>query len=148
MINFILKITMDTKAIFKNKIFILFFLLLTAMRGFTLQSTQLPKPRYPTLHQRSEDPGSVCDQEGQWKCMSTSWQRCASGRWSVIMSTAIGTTCAPLGLTADFHIQSDPSALQVPYTSGGVMPTYDTQGNLMGRSMIATGLGIVTLVFL
>ncbi|OBT64131.1 hypothetical protein VE03_06281 [Pseudogymnoascus sp. 23342-1-I1] len=39
--------------------------------------------------------GSPCpDQEGTWNCISgTTFQRCASGEWSVVQSVAEGTTC-------------------------------------------------------
>lgn len=36
--------------------------------------------------------GSACS-EGEWNCMTTSFQRCASGQWSVVMDTADGTIC-------------------------------------------------------
>ncbi|KAF5019991.1 hypothetical protein F66182_7979 [Fusarium sp. NRRL 66182] len=42
-----------------------------------------------------QTPGAACDQEGQWNCISGSqYQRCASGRWSVVQSMAAGTTCS------------------------------------------------------
>ncbi|KAF9878528.1 hypothetical protein CkaCkLH20_04020 [Colletotrichum karsti] len=38
--------------------------------------------------------GLACTEEGQWLCIEgTHFQRCASGRWSVIMSMAAGTKC-------------------------------------------------------
>lgn len=38
--------------------------------------------------------GSSCStSEGEWNCMTTSFQRCASGQWSVVMNTADGTIC-------------------------------------------------------
>ncbi|KAI6348593.1 hypothetical protein MCOR25_010780 [Pyricularia grisea] len=56
--------------------------------------------------QRQQSVGSTCDgSEGQWNCMTTSWQRCAAGRWSVVVDTADGTTCHPDGLTWDFAVQ-------------------------------------------
>lgn len=39
--------------------------------------------------------------------MTTSWQRCASGVWSVEMQVAAGTRCAPSGFTEDFRIEQD-----------------------------------------
>lgn len=60
--------------------------------------------------------GVGCSPEGQWNCMGNQWQRCASGRWSVIMACAAGTACVPLGLTNDFRIQS---TTVVVYTGGG-----------------------------
>ncbi|KAB5572582.1 hypothetical protein GE09DRAFT_1282920 [Coniochaeta sp. 2T2.1] len=51
-------------------------------------------------------PGSSCaGSEGQWNCMTNSWQRCAAGRWSVVMQCAAGTVCVPAGLTYDFKVQ-------------------------------------------
>ncbi|KAF0328164.1 extracellular protein [Colletotrichum asianum] len=42
----------------------------------------------------SMTPGLACTDEGQWLCIEgTHFQRCASGRWSVIMSMAAGTKC-------------------------------------------------------
>ncbi|KAM0238381.1 hypothetical protein ACHAP5_008666 [Fusarium lateritium] len=42
-----------------------------------------------------ETAGSACTNEGQWNCIGGSkYQRCASGRWSVVQSMAAGTTCS------------------------------------------------------
>ncbi|KAM0192641.1 hypothetical protein ACHAPI_008225 [Fusarium lateritium] len=42
-----------------------------------------------------ETAGSACTDEGQWNCIGGSkYQRCASGRWSVVQSMAAGTTCS------------------------------------------------------
>ncbi|CAG7561485.1 unnamed protein product [Fusarium equiseti] len=42
-----------------------------------------------------EAAGSACTEEGQWNCIGGSkYQRCASGRWSVVQSMAAGTTCS------------------------------------------------------
>ena len=63
----------------------------------------------PALAERAGQPsaGSDCTgSEGQWYCMTNSWQRCASGRWSVVMQCAAGTQCAPSGATFDFHVQA------------------------------------------
>ncbi|CAK7229414.1 hypothetical protein SCUCBS95973_007216 [Sporothrix curviconia] len=49
-------------------------------------------------------PGSVCTAEGQWNCLTTCWQRCASGIWSDTMALSPGTACAPAGLTYDMQI--------------------------------------------
>ncbi|KAG8164545.1 hypothetical protein KVR01_006463 [Diaporthe batatas] len=38
--------------------------------------------------------GSACSNEGEWNCVSgSSFQRCASGRWSAVQSMAAGTSC-------------------------------------------------------
>jgi hypothetical protein len=63
-----------------------------------------------TVSRRAEAAGSECSTEGQWNCMTTSWQRCASGVWSLEMAMAQGTRCSPAGLTDDFHIEHDGSA--------------------------------------
>lgn len=35
--------------------------------------------------------------------MTTTFQRCASGQWSVVLDTAYGTVCEPEGFTYDFQ---------------------------------------------
>lgn len=53
-----------------------------------------------------QTPGSSCPgSEGQWNCMSNSWQRCAAGKWSVVMQCAAETACVPAGFTYDFKVQ-------------------------------------------
>ncbi|KAG8167268.1 hypothetical protein KVR01_002957 [Diaporthe batatas] len=48
--------------------------------------------------------GSPCPElEGEWNCMVTSFQRCASGRWSIVLNTAHGTVCEPEGFSHDFQ---------------------------------------------
>ncbi|POS77156.1 hypothetical protein DHEL01_v204448 [Diaporthe helianthi] len=41
--------------------------------------------------------------EGAWNCMVTSFQRCASGQWSIELNTAYGTVCEPQGVTYGFQ---------------------------------------------
>ncbi|RSL94816.1 hypothetical protein CEP52_012419 [Fusarium oligoseptatum] len=50
-------------------------------------------------------PGTACKPEGYWNCHKggTSWQRCASGTWSVVMNVAPGTKCIP-GQSMEFII--------------------------------------------
>lgn len=62
-----------------------------------------------SVHRRAEAVGSACSSEGQWNCMTRSWQRCAAGRWSEVVNCAKGTVCAPAGLTNDFRVQHDGS---------------------------------------
>ncbi|KAK5630033.1 hypothetical protein RRF57_005748 [Xylaria bambusicola] len=47
---------------------------------------------------------SCTDSEGQWNCMTTSFQRCGSGHWSEVQQCAFGTQCSPVGLTYEFHV--------------------------------------------
>ncbi|KAL7925106.1 hypothetical protein ACQKWADRAFT_285063 [Trichoderma austrokoningii] len=54
--------------------------------------------------------GQICSPEGQWNCMTTSFQRCASGRWSVMIPCAAGTICQPFGLTDFITIEHVPTA--------------------------------------
>ncbi|KAK2814083.1 hypothetical protein FQN50_000487 [Emmonsiellopsis sp. PD_5] len=45
-----------------------------------------------------------CQNEGEWNCIGgTSFQRCASGQWSVAMAVAAGTQCTP-GTGAELSI--------------------------------------------
>lgn len=50
-------------------------------------------------------PGTACKPEGYWNCHKggTSFQRCASGTWSVVMHVAPGTKCIP-GQSMEFII--------------------------------------------
>ncbi|RFU73480.1 hypothetical protein TARUN_8765 [Trichoderma arundinaceum] len=67
--------------------------------------------------QLGQTTGEMCSPEGQWNCMTTSWQRCASGTWSAVIPCAVGTICQPSGLTdyitieheltADDHVNND-----------------------------------------
>ncbi|KAG8675090.1 hypothetical protein FPOAC2_01134 [Fusarium poae] len=58
-----------------------------------------------TLIQRDEEEGSGCSTEGQWHCMTNSFQRCAEGHWSMKMNMAEGTKCVPAGYTDDFNFR-------------------------------------------
>lgn len=53
--------------------------------------------------------GSACSPEGTWNCIGgTSYQRCASGVWSVVQEMAAGTTCsAGQGGNIDFAAGSE-----------------------------------------
>lgn len=62
-----------------------------------------PRPNHPEEpHHRGGPipPSTACasSSEGLYNCLRTTWQRCASGRWSERMRTAEGTVCAPEGL--------------------------------------------------
>ncbi|KAK3315403.1 hypothetical protein B0H66DRAFT_628488 [Apodospora peruviana] len=50
--------------------------------------------------------GTACTTEGAWNCISgTSFQRCASGVWSVPIAMAAGTQCTP-GESATFDMKA------------------------------------------
>ncbi|KAL7815302.1 hypothetical protein V8C44DRAFT_324103 [Trichoderma aethiopicum] len=76
---------------------------------------QLPPP-YSQLAQPDVRPrqpiiaGEACFPEGQWNCMTTSWQRCASGSWSAVVPCATGTMCQPFGLTDHITIEHTTTA--------------------------------------
>lgn len=62
----------------------------------------ITNPTYLNVHEMKV--GSPCyGLEGEWNCMTTTFQRCASGQWSVVMGTAYGTVCEPVGFTYDFQ---------------------------------------------
>lgn len=71
------------------------------------------------LARRAEAAGSSCSPEGQWNCMAHTWQRCAGGRWSVVMDSARGTVCHPAGLTSDLGIDHDGGGGAGAATGGG-----------------------------
>ena len=59
------------------------------------------------LQKRELAVGSSCSAEGQWNCMTRSWQRCASGQWSAVINCAAGTICTPSGQTMEFRVDYD-----------------------------------------
>ncbi|KAL6873132.1 hypothetical protein J3F83DRAFT_732175 [Trichoderma novae-zelandiae] len=63
------------------------------------------QPRQQPVHA-----GGLCAPEGQWNCMTTSWQRCASGTWSSVVACAPGTICQPFGLTDYITIEHGPDS--------------------------------------
>jgi hypothetical protein len=68
---------------------------------------------------RAEAAGTGCSPEGQWNCMTTTWQRCASGIWSVEMRMAAGTRCVPAGFTDKFRVEHDGTVNGESRTGGG-----------------------------
>ncbi|RMD41122.1 hypothetical protein DV735_g3971, partial [Chaetothyriales sp. CBS 134920] len=51
-----------------------------------------------------QTPNSPCSPEGAWICLGNSFQRCASGVWSVVIDLAQGTNCTS---AADFTIGAE-----------------------------------------
>lgn len=78
-------------------------------------STSEPAPA-PTSSSSGSSPGTLrgpCTPEGQWNCIAgTSFQRCASGQWSVSLQMAAGTQCSP-GLSAELSISAVMSARSI-----------------------------------
>lgn len=72
----------------------------------SIRGTKSSSPDLALPHRDQQTPGLSCPgSEGQWNCMTNSWQRCAAGRWSLVMQCAAGTACVPSGLTYDFKVQ-------------------------------------------
>ncbi|KAM0253043.1 hypothetical protein ACHAQJ_007474 [Trichoderma viride] len=63
--------------------------------------------------------GDMCSPEGQWNCMTTSWQRCASGVWTGVVPCATGTICQPFGLTDYITIEYEAAANNGHAEDGG-----------------------------
>ncbi|KAF3767554.1 hypothetical protein M406DRAFT_328625 [Cryphonectria parasitica EP155] len=62
------------------------------------QTSTLPR------HVNAMGVGSSCaGSEGAWYCMSSAFQRCASGQWSRVVDCAEGTVCEPEGLSYEFQ---------------------------------------------
>lgn len=68
------------------------------------QNDTLPAPAM------AQPVGQACSPEGQWNCMTTSFQRCASGTWSGTIPCAAGTICQPFGLTDLITIEYESTA--------------------------------------
>ena len=71
------------------------------------QNETAPAPEIPTVGGSAIAPGTPCPaDEGQWNCIDgTSFQRCASGQWSIVQGIAAGTTCAS-GISSSIKIVS------------------------------------------
>lgn len=68
------------------------------------QNDTLPSPAM------TQPVGQMCSPEGQWNCMTSSFQRCASGSWSIAFPCAAGTICQPFGLTDHITIEYESTA--------------------------------------
>ncbi|CAK7218533.1 hypothetical protein SBRCBS47491_003537 [Sporothrix bragantina] len=102
---------------------------LLIIKGDSVRSPSSPySPHAPLVIVREVDtnftlmaiqPGSVCTAEGQWNCLTTCWQRCASGIWSDTMALSPGTACIPAGLSYDMQIV-DSDGMSVSSSSSSV----------------------------
>lgn len=63
--------------------------------------------------------GQMCSPEGQWNCMTTSFQRCAGGTWSVAVPCAVGTICQPFGLTDYITIEYEATSANNGHADNG-----------------------------
>ncbi|CEJ93148.1 hypothetical protein VHEMI08759 [[Torrubiella] hemipterigena] len=83
---------------------------------------------------RAEQAGVPCSQEGQWNCMTRSFQRCASGLWSREQPTAKGMICAPAGYTMDVRLEHDGSVNNGGGVHGGPVNPPPRTGTNRGDS--------------
>jgi hypothetical protein len=73
-------------------------------------SPRSPKTAIRGLLMERATAGQDCTgSEGMWNCMTNSFQRCASGRWSEVMQCAAGTQCSPAGMGYQFNVVSSSS---------------------------------------
>ncbi|CAM1506793.1 Fc.00g064340.m01.CDS01 [Cosmosporella sp. VM-42] len=96
-----------------------------------------------SLFNRAETAGSSCDSEGQWNCMTNSFQRCASGQWSAEMNCAEGTVCSPSGKTDVFKVdyKDGQNGNQAPSDGGSSL---GIKGSLNRRVVeVVVGLWVV-----
>ncbi|KAI0486365.1 hypothetical protein F4859DRAFT_367324 [Xylaria cf. heliscus] len=140
-----------------TKILTISLLALAVLAAPDHKATTAPAPAvvdlHPHLDRRQEmSVGSSCEgSEGQWNCMTSSFQRCGSGHWSEVQQCALGTQCSPSGLTYQFHIDFadgylgaaplPPSSSPPPSMSGGVC----AGGNPVGWWLLS-GLGLLALM--
>ncbi|RCI16051.1 hypothetical protein L249_2075 [Ophiocordyceps polyrhachis-furcata BCC 54312] len=60
------------------------------------QQQQVSAPSNGTAPGGTHPAGSSCSSEGTWNCVGgNSFQRCASGQWSVVQAMSEGTSCKP-----------------------------------------------------
>ncbi|RDA87658.1 hypothetical protein CP532_3800 [Ophiocordyceps camponoti-leonardi (nom. inval.)] len=60
------------------------------------QQQQVSAPSNGTAPGGTHPAGSSCSSEGTWNCVGgNSFQRCASGSWSVVQAMSAGTSCQP-----------------------------------------------------
>ncbi|KAH8122490.1 hypothetical protein ACSS6W_007034 [Trichoderma asperelloides] len=81
-----------------------------ALERISLASPNEPQNDTSPLPGLAQPIGQMCSPEGQWNCMATSFQRCASGMWSVAVPCAAGTICQPFGLTDYITIEYEATA--------------------------------------
>ncbi|XP_044724733.1 uncharacterized protein HRG_02629 [Hirsutella rhossiliensis] len=105
-------------------------------------TTTITAPSNKDLARRAEAEGSSCSPEGQWNCITNTWQRCAGGRWSVVMDSAAGTVCRPAGQTSDFRIEHDGNA------GGSAGGGAGGAGTTSGASRGSVGVGAFVAVAL
>jgi hypothetical protein len=80
------------------------------LERISLASANEPQNETYPLPAMTQPIGQMCSPEGQWNCMTTSFQRCASGMWSIVIPCAVGTVCQPFGLSDYITIEYESTA--------------------------------------
>lgn len=89
--------------------------------------------------------GAACTDEGDWFCAISTYQRCASGQWSVVSAVATGTECTPYGLSHNSSILQPPPYFSiiaggsVPYPSSEPLPIALTTTTVLAVSSQTVG---------
>lgn len=91
--------------------------------------------------------GQTCSPEGQWNCMTTSYQRCASGMWSVAFPCAAGTICQPFGLTDYITIEYQATANSGQTEDGGDGSNNERSGRRSSAFRNTPGLVLLFAAF-
>ncbi|KAI1131767.1 hypothetical protein F5Y10DRAFT_261929 [Nemania abortiva] len=108
-------------------------------------------PRTP-LSRRDDEmtAGSSCaGSEGQWNCMTSSFQRCGSGQWSDVQQCALGTKCTPSGLTYEFHVDyADGYLGAAPPSTSGAVPTAGGDPLGLVNWWLLSGLGVLVIALM
>lgn len=100
------------------------------------------------LDKRAMSAGSDCGgSEGQWNCMTNSWQRCAAGRWSEEIHCAAGTVCRPSGQTYEFHVEFSGSSAPAQTSQAAVGAGTTWWPRRSGGSWAAPGVILAALLF-
>ncbi|KAF5671738.1 hypothetical protein FHETE_3951 [Fusarium heterosporum] len=99
-----------------------------------------------TLLQRDEDVGSGCSTEGQWHCMTNSFQRCAGGQWSIKMAMAEGTKCVPGGYTDDYNFRIERDGERQDENRDGSNENQSNGASVGPRSSVGGTISVVVLL--
>lgn len=101
-----------------------------------------PDDYHSLFLRRSMTVGSSCSEEGQWYCMESSFQRCASGQWSAVMQCAAGTQCSPSGQSYEFHVDFWNGGASSS-SSSGTSTSAATRASIPGTSFLTSSPGLL-----
>lgn len=66
--------------------------------------------------------GTACTNEGDWNCLTTAYQRCAEGVWTLAQPLAAGIECSPVGFSHNSSSEGPP-VFSIGPIGGGSAPT-------------------------